>query len=43
MVECDKCKSKDLINYYTKPDGEFIIEYWRCNSCLEIFEIKRTR
>jgi hypothetical protein len=37
--ECLSCFTNDLLNYYTKPDGNIIKEYWRCNNCLEIIEL----
>lgn len=33
---CLECGNTDMLNYYTKPDGEIIKEFWRCNQCLEI-------
>lgn len=36
---CLDCGSTEMLNYYTKPDGDVIKEYWRCNQCLEIIEL----
>jgi hypothetical protein len=36
---CLECGSTEMLNYYTKPDGDYIKEYWRCNQCLEIIEL----
>jgi len=37
---CLECYSTDMLNYFTKPDGEIIKEYWRCNNCTEIIELR---
>jgi len=34
-----KCCGEVMLNYYIKPDGDCIREYWRCNKCLTLIEV----
>lgn len=38
-----KCNSENIINYYSKPDGEYWINYFRCNDCLECWYTKKEK
>lgn len=41
-MKCPKCNSENTLNYYIKPDGEHLVLYfYRCNECIEVWEIKR--
>jgi hypothetical protein len=35
--QCYYCLSENISHYYTKPDGEVVIEYWRCKECTEVW------
>lgn len=37
---CPKCLSLNILNYFTKLDGEYDVEYWRCNECRIVWENK---
>jgi formate dehydrogenase maturation protein FdhE len=40
-MKCNNCGSEDIINYYSKFEGDIKVDYLRCNNCLKCWDEKR--